>query len=273
MYKVSTPLFKKLFKSFNGETFKQAFKFALLAYACVVFANMIDMTLFGESMVNANQQAVTSLLFDSPIVGCLMTMVLAPVVEELIFRYYIFKGLEKRNIFLAYEVTALSLAAIHLIASIGTPFFLEDLRSLPVYTVAGIVFCYAYHKTKNIGVNIGAHMLYNTLATVLIFVAPSTNPVEIANVNQTSTSLTITVEENSEMMVDVTTMEIFVYDTYRPNKGQTPLEKKTMDGETATFNHLAPSTHYIIIITYEMNNATYGETGEKLTYIDLYTLG
>lgn len=275
MYFISKPLFKKLFKSFNGATFKQALKYAFIAYVCVYIANVIDLTFFGESMVNANQQAVTGLLFDSPIVGCLMTMVLAPVVEELIFRFYVFKGLARKNIYLAYIVTALGFAAIHLIASVGTPFFLQDLRSMPVYTVAGLVFCYAYHKTENIGVNIGAHMLYNTLATVLIFLVPMTNAVEIVDVKQTTTSITITVDENEEMMVDVRRMDIYVYDTYNPNVDENKLPgigSVTMNGETATFSNLTPNTHYIIIITYDMNNEMYGEVGEKKTYIDLYTL-
>lgn len=279
MYFISKPLFKKLFKDFKVSTFTSALKFALIAYACVICANMVDLTLFGPTMENANQQAVENLLFDSPIVGCLMTMVLAPVVEELIFRYYIFKGLEKRNIFLAYAVTALGFAAIHLIASIGTPFFLQDLRSIPVYTVAGIVFCYAYHKTQNIGVNIGAHMLYNTLATILVFVSSlsgATKPaVEIVDVKQTQTSLTVTIDENEDMMVNVRTMEIYVYDTYNPNVDSNiapGLDKVTMNGDVVTFSNLKPYTHYIIIITYDMNNPEYGEVGETQTYIDLYTL-
>lgn len=275
MYSISKPLFKKLFKSFNAETFKGALKYALLAYACVMAANMIDLTLFGESMVNANQQAVNNLLFDSPIVGCLMTMVLAPVVEELIFRFYVFKGLAKKNIYLAYIVTALSFAAIHLMASVGTPFFLEDLRSMPIYTVAGLVFCYAYHKTKNMGVNIGAHMFYNTIATLLIFLVPVENAVEITDVKQTATSLTITVDESEDMMVDVRRMDIYVYDTYNPNvdMNMVPgLDSVTINGDTATFTNLNPNTHYIIIITYDMSNPEYGEVGEKRTYIDLYTL-
>ena len=271
-YFLSKPLFKKMFKSFKLETFKNSLKYALLAYACVVCANMIDVTLFGESMTNANQQAVTNLLFNSPVVGCLMTMVFAPIVEELIFRYYVFKGLEKRNIFLAYVITALSFAAVHLIASIGTPFFLEDLRSLPVYTVAGLVFCYAYSKSKNMAVNIGAHMLYNTIATILIFVIPSTSAVEVVDVKQTTNSLTITVEENADMLVDVTSMEIYLYDTYRPNKEQEPIQRIETSSETITFDSLEPDTLYIIIINYEMNNAEYGEVGSKKSYVDLVTL-
>ena len=272
MYKVSKPMFQKLFKSFNGETFKNSLKFALLAYACILCANMVDVQIFGESMENANQQSVEILLKSSPVLGCFMVIVIAPVVEELIFRYYVFKGLEKRNIYLAYAVTGLAFAGIHLIASIGTPFFLEDLRTLPVYMVGGLVFCYAYHKTQNMAVNIGAHMIYNALATILIFVLPSSNAVEISNVVQTNHSITITVEENAEMSADVKSMEIYLYDEYRPYKEQEPIQRIEMNTETATFDSLSPDTLYIIIINYEMNNNEFGEVGLKQTYIDLYTL-
>ena len=118
-------------------------------------------------------------------------------------------------------------------------------------------------------------MLYNTLATVLIFLVPSVNAVEIVDVQQTATSLAITIDENEDMMVDVRTMEIYVYDTYNPNvdSNMAPgLDKVTMDGDVAVFSNLVPDTHYIIIITYDMNNPEYGEVGETKTYIDLYTL-
>jgi membrane protease YdiL (CAAX protease family) len=272
MYKISQPLFKKLFKSFNAETFKNAFKFALLAYGCMMCANIIDYELFGEQIENANQQAVKNLLLNSPFVACFMVIIIAPIIEELIFRYYVFKGLEKRNIFLAYAITGLTFAGIHLIASIGTPFILEDLRSLPLYIIGGLVFCYAYHKTGNMAVNIGAHMIYNAIATIFVFVFPNINAIEISNVVQTTHSLTITVEESAEMMVDVKSMEIYLYEEYRPYKNQEPIERIQTNTETVTFDSLSPNTQYIIIINYEMNSKEHGEVGLKQAYIDLYTL-
>jgi membrane protease YdiL (CAAX protease family) len=279
MHFISKPLFQKLFIDFKVSTFTSALKFALIAYACAVCAKMVDLTLFGPTMENANQQAIESLMMDSPVVGVLMAVVLAPVIEELIFRYYVFKGLEKRNIYLAYAVSSLGFVAIHLIASIGTPFFLQDLRSIPVYAVGGIVFCYAYHKTKNIGVNIGAHMIYNAIATILVFVSSLSGAVapavEIVDVKQTQTSLTITIDENEDMMVNVKTMEIHLYDTYNPNVdyNMAPgLDRVTMNGDVVVFDNLKANTHYIIIINYDMNNPEYGEVGEAKSYIDLYTL-
>lgn len=277
MYYISKPLFKKLFKDFKVSTFTNALKFALFNYGCIVCANIVDTTFFGPTMENANQQAIESLMLDNPVVGVLMAVVLAPVIEELIFRYYVFKGLEKRNIYLAYAVSSLGFVAIHLIASIGTPFFLQDLRSIPVYAVGGIIFCYAYHKTKNIGVNIGAHMIYNAIATILVFaLSGSGAAVEIVDVKQTQTSLTITIDENEDMMVNVRTMEIHLYDTYNPNVdyNMAPgLDRVTMNGDVVTFDNLKANTHYIIIINYDMNNPEYGDVGEAKSYIDLYTLG
>ena len=277
MYYISKPLFKKLFKDFKVSTFTSALKFALFNYGCIVCANIVDTTFFGPTMENANQQAIESLMLDNPVVGVLMAVVLAPVIEELIFRYYIFKGLEKRNVYLAYAVSSLGFVAIHLIASIGTPFFLQDLRSIPVYAVGGIIFCYAYHKTKNIGVNIGAHMIYNAIATILVFVlSGSGTAVEIVDVKQTQTSLTITIDENEDMMVNVKTMEIHLYDTYNPNVdyNMAPgLDRVTMNGDVVVFDNLQADTHYIIIINYDMNNPEYGDVGEAKSYIDLYTLG
>ena len=115
-------------------------------------------------------------------------------------------------------------------------------------------------------------MLYNAIAVIMVFAIPSTSAVEVVDVNQTTTSLTITVEENADMLVDVTSMEIYLYDTYRSHKQQEPIERIETNTETVTFNSLEPDTLYIIIINYEMNNAKYGDIGSKKTYIDVVTL-
>ncbi len=273
MYFASKPLFKKTLKNFKNGTFGKAIKYALLAYAVVLGCGIVDQIIFGPSKVNANQQNVTDLLVTSPLVGCLLTIVIAPLVEELIFRYYIFKGIEKRRPALAFVVTALAFGGLHLIASIGTPFFLEDLRSLPSYVAAGLVFCYGYYKTKNFGVNVLAHMLYNGLATILLFsVSSDAYYVKVENVVQSTNSIEIAIEENSIYNVQVSSLDIYVYDTYNPYGNEAPLQ--TIVGDYGKFTNLTPDTQYLIMINYSYSDVEMGMVGvEASEYIDLYTLG
>lgn len=271
MYFISKPLFKSMFKKIKASTFFQGLKYAFFAYLAVVLMNFIDITLFGQSMVNANQQAVNDILNLSPFVGCLLTVVVAPIVEELIFRYYIFKGIERRRPILAFVVTSLSFAAIHLIASIGTPFFIQDLRTMPAYAAAGVVFCYAYYKTKDIRINILGHMLYNGLATILVLLAPQVSYVEVKDVTQFTDKISIEVEPNAQLGVQLEEMTIYLYDTFNPDNPGEGLSSITDD--YGIFKNLEKNTHYLILIEYSMYDEMFEQQVYSYEYIDLYTIG
>lgn len=270
MYFISKPLFKAMKKNINISIFFQGLKYALLSYVSIVVLNIIDMLLFGQSITNANQQAVESILHTSPLVGCLLTMLVAPILEELIFRYYIFKGIEKRSPILAFVITSLGFAVIHLLASIGTPFFIQDLRSMPAYAAAGIILCYAYYKTKDIRVNIMGHILYNSLATLLVFFGPQVSYVEIVDVIQTKNSIEISIDTNDELSVQLEEMTIYLYDTFIPENPGEGIDSIT--AEHGVFDNLEKDTHYLILIKYSTFDELFNERIYSSEYIDLFTL-
>ncbi|MBM7573613.1 CPBP family intramembrane glutamic endopeptidase [Aquibacillus albus] len=86
----------------------------------------------------------------------LVITVIAPILEEIIFRKIIFGSIYKRtNFILAALSSAFIFALIH-----------NDLPHILTYTAVGIVFAFLYVQTKRIIVPIIAHMMINSLAVL-----------------------------------------------------------------------------------------------------------
>ena len=80
-------------------------------------------------------------------------MVLAPIVEEILFRGLLFRSLSNnRSVKWAAIVSSLAFMAIH----IGTP-----LIALPASFLIGLYLCWAYQKTGSIVPGIVIHSLHN----------------------------------------------------------------------------------------------------------------
>lgn len=82
----------------------------------------------------------------------LIPAIIAPILEEIIFRKIIFGSLYKRmNFFFAAILSALVFAAFHV-----------DFSHLLMYTAMGLVFAFLYVKTKRIIVPIIVHAGMNS---------------------------------------------------------------------------------------------------------------
>jgi membrane protease YdiL (CAAX protease family) len=80
----------------------------------------------------------------------------APVVEELFFRGYVFRALAvRKGVFPAYVISAATFALFHLSSG-------SDLLPLtPIFFVIGLLLCFAYRRTGNLLADITAHVLNN----------------------------------------------------------------------------------------------------------------
>ncbi len=165
---VSKRVIRRLGKNFTFKTILMGLALAIITYFAVTTWGIIDQALFGSITTNENQSQIEALISGFPATGIIFTVLVAPIIEELIYRYYLYKGLEKTNVILAFVVTVFSLAAMHLIPSLTSGTLLSDLRSLPMYLIASFIFTFAYYKTKTLSVSIFAHMIYNGISIVLL---------------------------------------------------------------------------------------------------------
>lgn len=126
-----------------------------MAYGAQLFAGLIEMNLLGIDPGSENTADIMSIMDTVPAFIVIPT-ILAPILEEIVFRKVIFGALYKRmNFFFAAIISSVIFGAIHF-----------DFTHLLIYSAMGFTFAYLYVKTKRIIVPIIVHMGMNSL-TVL----------------------------------------------------------------------------------------------------------
>ncbi|AQY52566.1 CPBP family intramembrane glutamic endopeptidase [Paenilisteria weihenstephanensis] len=113
------------------------------------------MSIFGITGISQNTELMSELTRMVPIM-IIFTSVLAPILEEIIFRKIIFGELASRiNIHMAAVISSVLFGLAHI-----------DLAYLLVYVVIGLIMCYLYTKTKRIAIPIIAHILMNIIVMI-----------------------------------------------------------------------------------------------------------
>ncbi|RYG71644.1 CPBP family intramembrane metalloprotease [Lentibacillus lipolyticus] len=128
----------------------------VMAYIANSIASYIETDLLGINPNSENTQMIMDITRSAPIF-VIVTTIIAPILEEIIFRKIIFGELYKRvNFFIAAAASALIFSIIH-----GEP------QHTLVYASMGFVFAFLYVKTKRIIVPILVHMAMNTIAVLI----------------------------------------------------------------------------------------------------------
>ncbi|CEI82592.1 peptidase [Oceanobacillus oncorhynchi subsp. incaldanensis] len=118
-------------------------------------AATIEMELFGIDPGSENTQGIMNMARAVPIF-IVLPAILAPILEEIIFRKIIFGSLYKKmNFFFAALISSLIFAVIH-----------TDFLHILVYAAMGFVFAFLYVQTKRILVPIIVHAGMNTLVVL-----------------------------------------------------------------------------------------------------------
>lgn len=126
-----------------------------LAFFAQVIAAQIEM-LLGIKMGSENTEVLVQIAKTTP-VFILVTSIVGPILEEIIFRQIIFGSLYKKiNFWLSAIISSLIFAALHI-----------DFTHIIIYTAMGLAFSFLYVKTKRILVPIIAHVSMNTFVVVI----------------------------------------------------------------------------------------------------------
>ncbi|WP_085993404.1 CPBP family intramembrane glutamic endopeptidase [Oceanobacillus senegalensis] len=136
-----------------------------MAYVVQVGAAMIEVKIFGIEAGSENTQNIIGISRAIPLF-MIVPAIVAPILEEVIFRKIIFGRLYKRmNFFFAALLSALIFGAIH-----------GELQHLLVYSSMGFVFAFLYVKTKRILTPIIVHAALNSMTVIAQY---SLSPEEI----------------------------------------------------------------------------------------------
>lgn len=127
-----------------------------LAMIAQSIAGVIEMKVFGIEPGSENTEFIVELVRITPML-IVVTSVIGPILEEIIFRKIIFGSLHKRfNFFISALISSVIFAAVHM-----------DFIHILIYTAMGFVFAFLYAKTKTIIVPIFAHVAMNTIVVLM----------------------------------------------------------------------------------------------------------
>ena len=118
--------------------------------------------------VNLNDQSIAGMLKNSYWLMGIGTVLLVPMAEETLFRGLIFHGLYSKNKALAFAVSTMAFAAVHVISFIGKYDASLLLLSLLQYVPAGICLAFAYAKTGTVWTPIIMHTAINLIGVFLV---------------------------------------------------------------------------------------------------------
>lgn len=142
---------------------------ALLGFAIYYVINLqivFVYFLFDLEPQNLNQEAIDVLMVETPWQMILCAVVFAPFVEELLFRGLFFAPLYRKLPILAYVLSSVIFAAIHVVGAIGFLPLGEVLLCLVQYLPAGIALGFVYQRTGNIFGPMLLHFTINFIGTV-----------------------------------------------------------------------------------------------------------
>lgn len=148
--------FKKDYKNILKTTLKYWLKGLLIMFISSFIITIINLS------PNVNQEANIKLLKEMPLVEIICAVILAPIIEELVFRRSL-KNFTNNNHIYAYT-TGLVFGLIHVTSSISSPKDLLMLLYIIPYSSVGIAFGYAYKKTNNIYGTILIHAIHNAIS-------------------------------------------------------------------------------------------------------------
>lgn len=116
---------------------------------------------------NENQETINTITRSIPAWMFLAAVIVGPVVEEIIFRWGIFRPLYRVSPVLAYVISSLLFAFAHVAHSVLSG-NLYELANMIFYFIIGCALAFAYKHTQNFSAALLLHMLNNAISMAMI---------------------------------------------------------------------------------------------------------
>ena len=157
---------KIYFKDFKNK-FKYSFKIYILGYLGMIFFNLI--ITFVLHKISQNEEEVRELLYANIITTMISISIIAPILEELIFRKSIQPVVKNRWLYVV--ICGLLFGGAHILTNIlsGT-FVISDLLYILPYGCLGGSFALMDYNTKSTFTSIVIHSLHNTITACLLLI-------------------------------------------------------------------------------------------------------
>lgn len=153
---------KQAFSKFKISCIKEYIKYWFLMLILMIISNNI-VSAFTTSEVATNQEIIIETLKKAPVYILITTILVAPLLEELIFRFCIKKIIPKPSV-VYILVSGLLFGSMHVIFTLE---HISDLLFIIPYSIPGIIFAYLYNKTDNIFIPASLHLIHNGVLMLL----------------------------------------------------------------------------------------------------------
>lgn len=139
-----------------------------ILYLFEIVGNLLSTALSASgSSESVNQSLVETLLGTMPSLTIISIVVLAPILEESIFRLFVFNTIYPKNRILAYITSGFIFGFIHVSSEVLAGNIGEMAMIFP-YLFIGLALCFIYEKTDNICYPILCHATLNAISVILI---------------------------------------------------------------------------------------------------------
>lgn len=132
----------------------------IILWICSIVSNMIVMSITQSEESSVNQQVIEQCMAIYPVLMGITTVLFAPLVEEIVFRYTIMEGFLNRP-WIGITLSSVLFGVIHVISA-G-----DFIYAIP-YVAMGFALGYTYYKNQNIWYSIGVHLFQNLFSTIVL---------------------------------------------------------------------------------------------------------
>lgn len=141
----------------------------IFSMIAMIAINMLFLYVFKLDQPAANQAGVEEMLSSMPLMMMIVTVIYAPVLEEIVFRGGLYLGLkEKTGEKSATLISALVFGAIHVLPHLNMSNLPLELLFLIPYTCLGYFMVKSVRDTKSLMGGILFHFINNLLATLTV---------------------------------------------------------------------------------------------------------
>ena len=117
---------------------------------------------------NANDAGINAMIDEYPGLMTVAVIFLAPLAEECLFRGWLFTGLAKRSLPLAYLVTCGFFSAAHVVGYLSVYDPLALVLCLLQYVGPSFVLCRTCQRADSLAAPLALHMLINALGCIFL---------------------------------------------------------------------------------------------------------
>lgn len=167
---IARPVWKPSVEKFRSEPMKyiRMIAYVIVLILVVNFGLSILISLVTQTDTSQNQQIIENNSMISPFYTFFYTCIIAPVLEETIFRGGIYTFVkDKLGVVAALVISSILFGMIHVSSSLFSG-DLNDLVYLILYAGIGAILGYAYERSQTIIVSVGIHAGNNLFSFILM---------------------------------------------------------------------------------------------------------